>query len=83
MIELVETLAEVLEPYIGQIVICEADGLAYRWDPVAGWKQAEIDAGLNMNMYDINKQIISQLPDMDNDTINEKKNNRNTNFDLL
>ena len=73
MIELVETLAEVLEPYTGQTVFCEADGLAYRWDPVAGWEQTEIDAGLNMNMYDINKQIIGQLPDMDNDTINEKK----------
>lgn len=29
------------------------------------WKMIEGDVGLNMNMYDMNKQIISQLPTLD------------------
>lgn len=73
MIESVETLNDVLEPYAGQIVSCEQDGKVYRWDPIEGWKLFQFDSGITMNAYEINKQIIGQLQIMDNDTINEKK----------
>lgn len=64
MIEIVDTLESVLEPYAGQIVQCDKDNKYYRWDPIEGWQlfKFEDDAQFKMNAYDINKQIISQLP---------------------
>jgi hypothetical protein len=37
MIESVETLESVLEPYPGQVVYCQADKKDWRWDPIEGW----------------------------------------------
>ena len=73
MIESVETLESVLEPYTGQTVWCESDDKTYRWDPVEGWQECNFEGNVSMSAYDINKQIIGQLQIMDNDTINEKK----------
>lgn len=64
MIEQVETLEEIVEPRAGQIVWCESEKATYRWDPIAGWERLpeEGTTDVAMNMYDINKQIIAQLP---------------------
>lgn len=72
MIESVETLEDVLEPYAGQTVWCESDDKTYRWDPVEGWQIIEDDdtaCSIGMNMYDINKQIIAQLPAIDEENM--------------
>ena len=78
MIESVETLESILEPYAGQTVWCEEDRTVYRWDPVAGWESVpdedETTSEVAMNMYDINKQIIGQLQILDEETLQEKKN---------
>ena len=36
-------------------------------------KQEKTDLNLNMSLYDINKQVISQLPDLDQNGIVEAK----------
>ena len=73
MIESVNTLEQVLEPYAGQTVYCEEDNKVYRWDPIEGWQEQSMEGNITMNAYDINKQIISQLEIMNNDAINQKK----------
>ena len=64
MIEQVETLEEIMEPYAGQTVWCANEDKVYRFDPVEGWQHIpdNQDTSIGMNMYDINKQIIAQLP---------------------
>lgn len=64
MIEQVETLEEIIEPYAGQTVWCSSEDKVYRFDPVEGWQHIpdDQDTSIGMNMYDINKQIIAQLP---------------------
>ena len=73
MIESVENLEQVLEPYAGQTVWNEEDSKVYRWDPIEGWQEQPIDSTFTLSAYDMNKQIIGQLQTMDNDTINQKK----------
>lgn len=73
MIDLVETLEDVLEPYAGQIVSCEKDGKVYRWDPVEGWQLFQFEGGVKMSAYDLNKQIIGQLQILDDVVLQEKK----------
>lgn len=65
MIEQVEKLDDILEPYAGQTVWCSSEDKVYRFDPVEGWQhipEESDETSIGMNMYDINKQIISQLP---------------------
>jgi hypothetical protein len=64
MIEQVEKLADIMEPYAGQTVWCSSEDKVYRFDPVEGWQHIPDDeeTSIGMNMYDINKQIIAQLP---------------------
>ena len=64
MIEQVEILEEIIEPYAGQTVWCSSEDKVYRFDPVEGWQHIpnDQDTSIGMNMYDINKQIIAQLP---------------------
>ena len=73
MIESVNTLEEVLEPYAGQTVYNEEDNKVYRWDPIEGWQEEKVDGNFTMNAYEINKQIIGQLQIMDDETIDQKK----------
>ena len=73
MIEVVNTLEDVLEPYAGQIVNCEKDGKVYRWDPVEGWELFKFNGDISMTAYEINKQIIGQLQIIDEEVLNEKK----------
>ena len=74
MIESVETLESVLEPYAGQIVWCEKDEGIYRWDPVGGWEVQKWDKNTTVAMttYDLNKQIIGQLEILDEVAMEEK-----------
>jgi hypothetical protein len=73
MIESVDNLEQVLEPYAGQVVWNEEDSKVYRWDPIEGWQEQSMDGTFTLSAYDMNKQIIGQLQMMDNDTINQKK----------
>lgn len=75
MIEQVEKLEDILEPYHGQIVWCSDEDKAYRFDAVEGWQEVPEDSTstqLNMNVYEMNKQIIGQLEILDKATMEEK-----------
>lgn len=73
MVESVKTLEEVLEPAAGDMVWCEADNKPYRWDPVEGWKPVAMEGNFQMSAYDMNKQIMGQLPELDAKTLAGKK----------
>lgn len=74
MIEQVEKLEDVLEPYHGQTVWCAGEDKVYRYNATEGWQWIPEDSSttVGMNMYDINKQIISQLPVLSDEAIEEK-----------
>ena len=75
MIEQVEKLEDVLEPYHGQMVWCSDEDKVYRFDAVEGWQEVPEDganAQFNMNVYEMNKQIIGQLEILDKTTMEEK-----------
>ena len=67
MIEQVETLEEITEPYAGQTVWCSTEDKVYRYDPIEGWQYIPDDeeTSIGVSMYDINKQIIAQLSPID------------------
>ena len=73
MIEEVNYLEDVKEPYANQVVFCKYDEKVYQWSPIEGWQPLSMGSNFSMSAYDMNKQIIGQLQIMDNDTINEKK----------
>lgn len=75
MIEQVDSLEEILEPYAGQIVYNSSEGKIYRWDPIEGWEIIYSDGNsiISMTAYDLNKQIIGQLEILDSETLKEKK----------
>ena len=73
MVEQVQNLNCVTEPYAGQRVYSVEDDGIFRWDPVAGWEPVPVEGGISMNLYDINKQVISQLPDLDADELQSKR----------
>lgn len=75
MIEQVKSLDEVLEPYHGQTVyINPEDGTEtsyWRFDAVEGWQK--LNPEINMgSTYDMNKNIIKQLPNLSNKELKEK-----------
>lgn len=73
MIEQVEKLEDVTMPSHGQTVWCSSEDKCYRYDAIEGWQEVPEDneTTIGMNMYDINKQIISQLPVMSDEAIAE------------
>ena len=75
MIEQVEKLEDVLEPRHGQTVWCSSEDKVYRFDAVEGWQEIPQDneTSFGMNVYDLNKQIISQLQPLDADALKDKK----------
>lgn len=73
MIESVTSLEEILEPYAGQTVYSEADDKVFRFDPVAGWEEIKTNGNLSLSAYEINKQVISQLPPLSAEELAEKK----------
>ena len=74
MIEQVEKLSDIEMPSHGQTVWCSSEDKCYRYDAIEGWQEVPEDGSteIGMNMYDINKQIISQLPAMSDEGIAEK-----------
>ena len=73
MIEQVNNLDEILEPRAGQTIYVASEDKCYRYDPIEGWGEIQIDGGLKMSAYDINKQIIGQLEILDAEALQEKK----------
>lgn len=75
MIEQVEKLEDILEPYHGQTVWSSSEDKVYRFDAVEGWQHVpdEGETSFAMNMYGMNKQIISQLPTLTKKQLIEKK----------
>lgn len=74
MIEQVEKLSDIEMPSHGQTVWCSDEDKVYRFDAIEGWQEVhqEDEAVIGMNMYDINKQIISQLPCLSEEAYAEK-----------
>jgi len=75
MIEQVEKLEDVLEPYHGQTVWCSDEDKCYRFDAVEGWQEIPDDrteTAISMNVYEMNKQIIGQLEILDEAAMAEK-----------
>ena len=72
MFEEVKQLTDVVEPTAGQSVFCAADQKYYRWDPVEGWTELNMEGVISMNAYDVNKQIIGQLEILDEAALEEK-----------
>ena len=74
MIEQVEKLEDIEMPSHGQTVWCSSEDKCYRYDAIEGWQEVPEDGSteIGMNMYDINKQIISQLPPMSEEGISER-----------
>ena len=47
----------------GECVFCEEDGKIYTWQEDSGWGPVGFEnKGISMNLYDLNKSVISQLP---------------------
>ena len=76
MIEQVEKLSDIEMPSHGQTVWCSSEDKCYRYDAIEGWQEVPEDwnteVGMNMNIYDINKQIVSQLPTLSYEQIGKK-----------
>lgn len=62
------------ECQLGEIVFCE-DTCEYYMCGEKGWMKLAIDenSGLNLNLYDLNRSIIYQLPSLTKEQIFEKK----------
>lgn len=74
MIEQVDSLDQIIEPYAGQVVYCIEDGKVYRFDATEAWQEVKSEnTVLSMNAYDMNKQIIGQLQILDKEVLAEKK----------
>lgn len=74
MIEQVENLEDILEPYHGQTVWCSSEDKTYRFDAVEGWQEVpeEGKTEIAMGIYDMNRQIIGQLKPLSDDELHEK-----------
>lgn len=47
----------------GECVYCEEDSKIYSWQEDSGWGPIEFEnKGISMNLYDLNKTIVNQLP---------------------
>lgn len=47
----------------GECVYCEEDGKIYSWQTNDGWGPIDVqNKGISMNLYDLNKSIVNQLP---------------------
>ena len=56
------TLNALQNPIQGQLVYCEEDNQVYTWNGNK-WESVNIDnKGISMNLYELNKSIINQLP---------------------
>ena len=61
MIESLPTLDSRKGNYDGEQIFCEADGKVYLWNHDA-WYVCKNEGELNLSLYELNKQIISQMP---------------------
>lgn len=66
---------EIFNPTEGQMSYSPETKQIYRFSEKGEWEIVKTEgAGLNLNMYDLNKQIISQLPDLNDEQIDETTN---------
>ena len=57
----------------GEMALCKDTGELYVWKENSGWTQISVDnKGFEMNLYDLNKNIISQLDPLTNGEITMK-----------
>ena len=75
----------------GEMVLCKETNEIYIWDEDHGWNLIQVDnKGLEMNLYDLNKNVISQLDPLTPseitlkmDLITEYYNKANNTFHML
>ena len=54
----------------GECVFCEEDNRIYSWQENDGWGPIDFkNEGISMNLYELNKSIINQLPPLDKQDI--------------
>ena len=57
----------------GECVFCEEDNKIYTWQENDGWGAVDLkNEGLSLNLYELNKNIVSQLPIMTKGDIAKK-----------
>lgn len=57
----------------GETVYCEEDSKLYAWQEDTGWAPIQVEGnGISMNLYELNKNIVSQLPIMTMDQLSGK-----------
>ena len=75
----------------GEMALCTDTNEVYIWDEEHGWTQIDVDSkGFEMNLYDLNKNIISQLDPLTPNEITMKMgmieeyyNNTNNTYHML
>lgn len=76
----------------GECVFCEEDNKLYSWQENDGWGPIDLEnKGISLNLYELNKTVVSQLPTMTMSDISSKmsifedlhKTARNTHYMLL
>ena len=83
VIDYLKELDEPKYPNEAHIVYCNENNLCYSWNvETKEYKELEMDPNVNfgMNLYDLNKNIISQLESLTNAEIIEKVNTVIENF---
>ena len=59
----------------GECVFCEEDNKIYSWKEDKGWEAIDIkNEGISMNLYELNKTVVNQLPALDKQGISAKMN---------
>ena len=70
-ISTLEKLYHLPNPKEGQMYYCNEDGKFYHFDEE--WKEINFESkGLEMNLYELNKTIVNQLPEMNMAEIGDK-----------
>lgn len=69
-----KTIMALPRPQHGEYALCTDDNIYYYYDETAGWKavEPEVDSTVSLNLYDLNKQIMAQMPILTDEILTTK-----------